>query len=286
MGNIRFLFFDLDGTLLDDRKRIDPELVEYLRDLKKRKDVRYGISTGRHAASVEPYLAQYDLKSLFDGMICNSGADIYFYSPWEHVKNNYLSVNTLCRLLKLFKAYGNFISCGFHSGDQLVTTGENHAVDMLIKRNHYNTSCRPENVALLPAPKFLLLFDPEDRDRVAAAVEEKTVGGLRAVFTEPDICEYVDDRNSKAAGVKLFLERFGVAMGEIMAFGDAENDRQIMCSAGVSVCMKNGGESIRALADYVTEKTNNENGIMDFLQKHEALLREKREGESMLTKIK
>lgn len=272
MGNIRFLFFDLDGTLLNDKKMVDWEAVDYLTDLKKRKDVHYGFATGRHEMSVTPYLRQNGLDTLLDGMVCNSGADIYYFENREHQQVNYVPVEALKTLVNIYKDY-SFLTCGFFNGPHYVTVGTNATMEKVVKRNFFQCISINDVKELAPAPRLLLFYDPKDRNLVAQAVQEHPIAGLYTVLAK-EVCEYLDERNSKAAGVSRFLSRYGVEMQDVMAFGDAENDRQIMEKAGISVCMKNGMDSIRALADYTTEKTNNESGIMHFLQRHEDLLKD------------
>lgn len=50
-----------------------------------------------------------------------------------------------------------------------------------------------------------------------------------------------------------------------MGFGDYLNDMSLLESCGESYCMKNGHPTLKALAKYVTEKTNDENGVMEVL---------------------
>ena len=105
MGHIRFVFFDLDGTLLNDQKTLDAQAVAYLSDLKKRKDVHYGFATGRHEMSVTPYLRQTGLDTLLDGMVCNSGADIYDFASQQHETVNYVPAEALKKLLEIYQPY-------------------------------------------------------------------------------------------------------------------------------------------------------------------------------------
>jgi hydroxymethylpyrimidine pyrophosphatase-like HAD family hydrolase len=53
-----------------------------------------------------------------------------------------------------------------------------------------------------------------------------------------------------------------------MAFGDSMNDESMILSAGIGVAMKNGLPSIRASAQYATERTNDEDGVAFFLEEH------------------
>ena len=52
----------------------------------------------------------------------------------------------------------------------------------------------------------------------------------------------------------------------ILGFGDYLNDMSLLESCGESYCMKNGHPTLKALAKYVTEKTNDENGVMEVLK--------------------
>lgn len=270
MNKIQFLFFDLDGTLLDDRKQMNEACIDYLRDLKRRKHLHFGFSTGRHEVSVTPYLDRHNLREFFDGMVCNTGSDIYYFDPPMHIKSNYLAFDTLKLILDMFQGI-DFLTVAFHNGHQLVAARMNKEVQSVLDRNAYKTCYSPQELTIQEAPKCLLLFDPKDREKVEQVLCAAHLQGLHGIFTEANICEILSIHNTKASGAAEFLKRYRLSLQDIMVFGDAENDRHLMDSAGISVCMKNGSDDIKALADYITEKTNNENGIMDFLIKHEAL---------------
>ena len=51
-----------------------------------------------------------------------------------------------------------------------------------------------------------------------------------------------------------------------MVFGDSMNDESMIRMAGYSVAMSNGLDYIKDVAKYVTRKSNNEDGIADFLE--------------------
>ena len=53
-----------------------------------------------------------------------------------------------------------------------------------------------------------------------------------------------------------------------MGFGDSMNDESLIRMAGYGVAMCNGLDEIKKIADFVTDKNNNEDGIADFLRKH------------------
>lgn len=221
--------------------------------------------------AVAPYLEQYRLREWFDGMVCNSGADVYGFDPPSHVKNYYLSAESVKLILREFQDY-DFLTVGFHMGRRLIASKESPEVRTLLKRNAHYVFGRPQDVSIGEAPKCLLLFDRKDRKKAEAVFAVHPLAGVRWVVTEPNICEFLHVENSKASGAARLLERHRLSLEDSLVFGDADNDAEIMAGAGISVCMKNGSLGMREIADYVTRKTNNENGVMDFLARHEDLL--------------
>ena len=53
-------------------------------------------------------------------------------------------------------------------------------------------------------------------------------------------------------GIQRYLKLLGIKREEIIAFGDAENDLEMIRYAGIGVAMGNGEEAVKAVADYVT----------------------------------
>ena len=54
----------------------------------------------------------------------------------------------------------------------------------------------------------------------------------------------------------------------MIAFGDAENDIEMLKCAGWSVCLKNGMDDVKAITDDITEYTSSEDGVGKYLLKN------------------
>lgn len=65
---------------------------------------------------------------------------------------------------------------------------------------------------------------------------------------------------SKASGVALLAQHLGIAMEEVMAIGDNNNDLEMLQAAGWSVAMGQAPEAIKAVANAVTT-SNAEDGV-------------------------
>lgn len=72
---------------------------------------------------------------------------------------------------------------------------------------------------------------------------------------------------SKAETLKFVADKFGFAQADIMAFGDGNNDMEMLAYAGVGVAMGNGKEDLKAVSDFVT-LSNNEGGIVHALKEY------------------
>jgi hydroxymethylpyrimidine pyrophosphatase-like HAD family hydrolase len=61
------------------------------------------------------------------------------------------------------------------------------------------------------------------------------------------------------------LDHYGISRDKIMAFGDADNDLDMISFAGIGVVMGNGTEKMKAIADYVTASVD-EGGVVEALR--------------------
>ena len=76
----------------------------------------------------------------------------------------------------------------------------------------------------------------------------------------PEWLEIMPKGVSKASALKKICKRGGFTMDEIMAFGDAQNDIQMIESVGIGVAMGNAMEEVKAVANVICD-TNLNNGI-------------------------
>ncbi|RHW39874.1 HAD family phosphatase [Lysinibacillus yapensis] len=79
------------------------------------------------------------------------------------------------------------------------------------------------------------------------------------------IIEIVRKGLSKAVGISLIAKEMNIPRERIIAFGDEDNDLEMIDYAGVGVAMSNGIEQLRSIANEVT-LSNNEDGIAEFLR--------------------
>ena len=118
-----------------------------------------------------------------------------------------------------------------------------------------------------PVEKILTLGQPEYLQQhwqeMAAPFQDR----LASMFTAPFYYEYTAKGIDKAAAIRESLRKLGYTREEMIAFGDAQNDKTMIEYAGIGVAMGNATDELKAAADEITA-SNDEDGIAESLYRH------------------
>jgi Cof subfamily protein (haloacid dehalogenase superfamily) len=94
------------------------------------------------------------------------------------------------------------------------------------------------------------------------------LGDSVTIFTsKPYFLEVLPAHTDKGIALAKVAEILEVKRDEVLAIGDSMNDEAMIRWAGTGVAMINGDERIRDIADYVTERTNDDDGVADVIEK-------------------
>ena len=85
-------------------------------------------------------------------------------------------------------------------------------------------------------------------------------------FGEVKWLEIAQKGVEKYKGIAKVAKLEGILNENIIAFGDGLNDVDMLKKCGVGVAMKNALPEVKEQADYITSRTNNENGVVEFLK--------------------
>ncbi len=77
--------------------------------------------------------------------------------------------------------------------------------------------------------------------------------------------DIIPTQGGKAAGIRKYMGLHGLESTQIMAFGDGDNDVEMLKLAGIGEAMGNGTEAAKTAADYVTASVDDD-GIAKALQ--------------------
>ena len=105
-------------------------------------------------------------------------------------------------------------------------------------------------------------------DEVMAVVAAHPSPLWDSVRTYPGNVEFVSPGLDKGVALRRYAARNDLALSEFMAFGDMDNDIALLAASGWGVCMKNGSDACKAVADAVTKYGVMEDGMGRYLEEH------------------
>lgn len=248
----RLAVFDIDDTLLDSHKQLLPSTIKSIDRLKAQR-VHVAIATGRNLAMARPVIDALDLR---DYVLCNGSAA---FADRHQVHRHTLSKENVAKLIRA--ADEQQIDIVVESLDGL--HGHTHPG----QRTHavLDNFKAPQ---LDYAPDYYLdhdvyqamMFYPHALDQNLPHPDEFSF----VRFHECGV-DIIPKAGSKAQGIAKLAAAIGVAPANVVAFGDNQNDREMLQSAGIGIAMGNAAPEIKALADLTTTDCDHD-GIANGLQ--------------------
>lgn len=264
MTDKHLIVLDLDGTLLKDDKTISPRTKNVLQTLQNNGH-EVMIATGRPYRSSEPYYREMQFKTPivnFNGAFIHhplhsgwgmhhSPLDIKVAKEIVEALNNYRFHNIIAEVKDdvYFHYHDEKLIDIFQLGSPSVTTGDLRQF-------------------LQAAPTSMLIHSDENdvaeiRQHLSD-VHAEVIDHRR--WADPwHVIEIVKSGLSKAVGVDLVAKDLGVSRKNIIAFGDEDNDLEMLDYVGTGVAMGNGIEQLKTVANQIT-LSNEEDGIAVFLE--------------------
>lgn len=102
-----------------------------------------------------------------------------------------------------------------------------------------------------PPTKLVVVADPAALDELRPRVVSRFGDRLFIAKSLPHFLEFASPRVSKGTGLAFVAARLGFTAAETLAFGDGENDLELIEWAGYGVCVENGDPLLKAQSDWV-----------------------------------
>ena len=269
--NTRLIALDLDGTLLDDQKRL-PERNRKALEACVSKGIYVVPCTGRTAAGIPEVIKE--IPGIRFGITVNGGMLVDMQED-RILDEKLLSPQIVVEIYELLEEY--HVMCdAYIQGDGFSERYcfehmDEYAIPVLVQELFKKTRVTIDNMKEYirkrncMVDKLNLFFDDKDqRAQVRGRLMER--GDILVSSSFPFNLEINGPGASKGEGILRLAQILGVRAEETMAFGDGENDLSMMEKAGISIAMENGEASIQEKADYIAP-CNNDAGVAQMLEK-------------------
>lgn len=256
---LKFITMDMDGTILDEGYQLSPRVVSTLNALQQ-KGKKLIIATGRIYTSSHEFL-----QGAFepDAFVCTNGADIYGPGG-SRVASHHIPGEALPALTASGRRHDSLLCC--YIGDQWIYGRPSAMVDFYEKRSGVKGVQRDfDTLAGEDILKFLAIGPHKDLLEIREEISQGAPGLLETVFSHDNMLEIMANGVSKRNGLEECLAYFGGTLDEAVAFGDAENDLEMLKAVKVGVAMGNAHPSIRAEVEYLAPSVD-EDGVARFLE--------------------
>lgn len=252
---IRAVFFDVDGTLLSHKSGQVPESARRSLYRLREKGIKVFLSTGRHMIELRKLPVadlEFDGYVTLNGQLClDSQQKKVFHMPylWEETQalvKLFLEKEVPLALVEEQRIYINFVN------------------DCVCQVQKEISTPTPVISTYQGAPLYqATAFLGKERERF---LSDKLPKSCALARWNPGGVDVISSQGGKVMGIQHFQQEFSLAPEECMAFGDAENDMDMLRYAGIGVAMGNADFQVKNASDYVTADAD-EDGIERALQK-------------------
>lgn len=262
---IRLVMSDLDGTLLTDDKTVSKATMAALQELKHR-EIAFGIATGRSLVAVEKLVHQWGIASLCDVLVGMNGSQILDMKTGVMTQTHLLSGRVILGIIEACRHLDvNFVI--YDESMMYVLKNDERARTLALNNNFTLVVTDFSDVCQRDHAKLLITCEPEYMETMKAFAATLPMDTYRGFQTDHHLFEFVDSAVSKSFGVKQVCDMMGFEMDEVMAFGDNNNDLEMIRDAGIGVCMANGTRDAKAVADVIV-KSNQEDGLAAYIMEY------------------
>lgn len=272
MAKFAVIALDMDGTLLTSDHQVTQQTIDALQQA-RRQGIEVILVTGRHHMMAYPIHHQLALDT---PLICANGAYIFDAQSQRILGGNPLRDWQWDRLLPLIESSKLDAICHFSEGIGYLPDNEhflkirNHTRRFLPELAIYPNFIEHTSLATLCA-----LHRPLWKIELSHATTEQ-IDAFIAVLpddleitcdrTAPNGLEIVNAGNSKGNRLAEWVSTKGIALEQVIAFGDNHNDVSMFKQVGFGVAMGNATAEIQQHADFVT-CSNDESGIASALHR-------------------
>ena len=250
---IKIVFFDIDGTLLPFHSNVVPESTKNaIRQLHK-KEIRTVIATGRY---MDEIVTLPIMELDFDAFLTLNGQLIL-----NRDQKRLFSTVITSQEIEFMTSY-------------LQKKGV--AFSLIGEKQRYigNYDKYPAEIQKFIPKDFSGIDERYDEEiyQCTAMINSEMKAYLQETLKECKVVSWnesgvdvIPKSGGKAAGMKKLMTYLGIKPQESMAFGDADNDRDMLSYAAIGVAMGNADECVKEAADYVTTSAS-EDGIANALR--------------------
>ena len=255
----KIIALDLDGTLLNSDGIVTDVTKKHLKKLKEEGDI-ITIATGR---ILNRALVGTDGAEFANYIVCDAGAAVFKNEgknkEWKEVYINPLTKDIVQSIASYYDK-NKFITINICDRNKI------HHYDKTIDISEFL-----ENISEIIHVSVSFINNEFVTEYFKVFTEKfpmLKVEIMQDSFGDVKWLEIAKKGTEKYKGITEIARLEDISNENIIAFGDGLNDVEMLKKCGIGVAMKNALPEVKEQADYITSRTNNENGVVEFLKEY------------------
>ncbi|MEG2246888.1 MAG: sugar-phosphatase [Peptostreptococcaceae bacterium] len=268
----KLIALDIDGTLLNSKKEVTKEVFDAIQSAKE-KGVKVVLSTGRPLPGVQKLLKELKLNDEENYVVTFNGGLVQEISSQDVISNIEMSHEDFDFIYNELSKKHN-VKIHINTPDAVVVPYKEAPKYSVHEStlNNIPVICMDESDinSDLTFCKVMLVDEPEIIEDIITKVPKEFHDKYTIVRSAPFFLEFLNKKVNKGSGLQALCDKLGIDPSEVIAVGDEENDRHMIEFAGLGVAMGNARDSIKNIANHVTESNDNHGVakvIADFILK-------------------
>lgn len=273
---IKLILSDLDETLLNDDGTIHPDNITAVQKFVQQSGY-FVPNTGRSYKSVFGTLATLGLNRQEKQYVVsyNGGAIVEVHSDGSEkiVAQHGMSLNLAKEIFKLGQIQ-NDIDTHIYTLDTLFIHNISSADQAYMSERSVPYVEMPNddlNFLSHEKPIMKVIFEHTDHEVLRAidkAVNQELADQVLTTYSSDRYVEFNPKGSDKGSTGLELADLLGITHNEVAALGDSLNDASQIKAAGVGVAVANAKPEIKAIANLILDKTNNEGAVAEFINTH------------------
>lgn len=261
---IKAVALDMDGTLLCSDHKPSERTKQFLLDIEK-KGVKVIIATGRSFGGTE---ATAKLLGLDNGLVlCYNGAKVVNYKDKSVLFEKPLAEKYVKELIKIADEMDVHINL-YQDNIWYVDREDRPEVKIYSEKCGITPVIKShDSFSSYLMPKVVFIGEHSKMIEVEKEIKKRIGDEINVAFSSDTFLEAMNKDVNKGITLKWILKHFGIKEEECAAFGDAENDLEMLFAVKYGVAMGNADEEFKKKLNYTT-LSNDEDGIVEFLKEY------------------
>ncbi len=266
--DVKLIALDLDDTLLNAQAQIDDKTVRVLQRAAAL-GIYIVLCSGRAEDAILPFVRRLDVAGIEAGrfVIAVNGASVFDMHKRLRIHECMVAPEVLLEADDIAEKAG--FKTEVYDATTIYMPEMNEWTELDVKLCHLKGQVVENYHSFLSKgfQKMLIPGQPEKLQVLQKQLKEVLGSKANIFISKPYFLEILPASCGKGEAVTWLSKYLGIPVEKTMGFGDSMNDESMIVQCGYGVAMQNALDAIKDCADFITECTNDQSGVADFVEK-------------------